>query len=159
MDKDKNVPTPYITVRRSAKDKGTRMGEKFRIAQNKAFRYLDVPILDEGEIINLRFKIPEPVNVDLTYEIRLFTKYRVDVNEFDEMIFRTFASLQGYIFPKGNPMPVHLDRIEEGNTIDNVDGDRYFVGIYSLLVKAFIQDEKEFEIAKTSRPPRLGFGL
>jgi len=159
MDEDKNIPTPYITIRRSDKEKGTRLGTKYRIAQNKAFRYLDVPILDEGQVIYLRFKIPEPTNVDMTYDVRLFTKFRTDINKFDEQIFRNFASQQGYIFIKGNPMPVYLNGIQEANTIDNVDGDRFYVGQYTLLCKAFIQDEEEFEITKTSRKPRFGYDL
>ena len=159
MDGDKNVPTPYITIRRSQKAAGTRLGTKYRIAQNKAFRYVDVPILDEGQIIYLRFKIPEPTNVDMTYDVRLFTKYRQDVNDYDELVLRNFASRQGYIFVKGNPMPIHLEGIQESNTIDNVDGDRFFVGQYTLLTKGFIQDEEEFEITKTSRKPRIGVDL
>ena len=159
MDGDKNVPTPYITIRRSNKAQGTRLGTRYRVPQNRSFRYLDVPISDEGQIINLRFKIPEPTNVDLTYQIRLLTKYRQDVNEFDENVLRNFATYQDYIFVKGNPMPIYLDSIEESNTIDNVDGDRFFIGMYTLLVKGFIQDEKEFEITKTSRKPRIGVDL
>ena len=41
--------------------------------------------------------------------LKLFTKYREDVNEFDELIFRNFASFQSYIFVKGNPMPFYLE--------------------------------------------------
>lgn len=159
MDGDKNVPTPYVTVRRTAKEDGTRLGTKWRIPQGKAFRYLDVPILDEGQLINLRFKIPEPTNVDLLYEVCLFTKYRVDVNQFDETVFPNFASRQGYIFPKGHPMPVHLESNEEANTITNIDGDRYYVSKYKLRVLGYIQNEEEFEITKTSRLPRFGIKL
>ena len=160
MDSDKNVPTPYITVRRYDKGEGTRLGKKYRIAQGKTFRYLDVPILDEGQIINLRFKIPEPVNVDLFYEISLFTKYRVDVNQYDEQIFRNFASRQGYLFIKGSPIPVHLESIDEaGSTLQNIDGDRYFVGKYQLRALAYLQDEKEFEITKTTRKPLISIGI
>ena len=84
-DGDNNIPTPYITVRRIDKAEGTRLGDvKYLIPQLHRFRYRDIPILDEGQVIFLRFKMPEPVNVDLTHEITLFTKYRVDVNAFDE---------------------------------------------------------------------------
>lgn len=159
MDGDKNVPTPYITIRRTGKEPGTRLGTKWRIPQGKTFRYLDVPILDEGQIINLRFKIPEPTNVDLLYEVSLFTKYRVDVNSFDETMFPNFASRQGYVFPKGHPMPVHLESTDEANTIENVDGDRFYVSKYKLRVLGYIQKEEEFEITKTSRLPRLGFKI
>jgi hypothetical protein len=159
MDNDKNVPLPYITVRRINKAPGTRLGTKWRIPQAKTFRYLDVPILDDGQLINLRFKIPQPINVDLTYEVSLFTKYRVDINQMDEQVLANFASRQGYIFPKHNPMPVHLESITEANTIENIDGNKFYVSKYELMVLAFIQREEEFEITKTSRLPRIGVNL
>jgi hypothetical protein len=159
MDGDKNVPTPYITVRRKGKEPGTRLGTKFRIPQPRSFRYLDVPILDEGQVITLRYKIPEPVNVDLLYEIRLFTKYRVDFNSYDEQVFRSFASRQHYIWLKGAPVPVHLESTDEANTIENIDGDRFYVGVYNMKVLSFIQNEEEFEIVKTSRRPRIAYNV
>jgi hypothetical protein len=158
-DDDKNVPTPYITVRRTAKAKGTRLGTKHRIPQPRKFRYCDVPILDEGEVIYLRFKMPEPTNVDLTHEISLFTKYRVDVNKFDETVLKSFASQQAYVWVKGNPFPLMLDGMEEANTIENVDGDRFYVSKYTTKVLGFIQDEKEFEITKTLRKTKISYAV
>jgi hypothetical protein len=157
MDEDKNVPTPYITVRRTGKKPGTRLGTKYRIPQPRNFRYLDVPILDEGQIINLRFKIPEPVNIDLEFDVRLFTKYRVDFNLYDEQVFRNFASRQAYIWVKGAPMPIHLESIEEPKNLENIDGDRFYVGVYKMTVLGFIQNEKEFEIVKTTRMPKFRY--
>lgn len=159
VDNDNNVPTPYIIVRRTDKAPGTRLGNKFLIPQLARFRYLDVPILDEGEVINLRFKMPEPVNVDLTYEAALFTKYRVDVNQYDELALKNFASRQDYIFINGNPIPLTLETISESNPIENVDGDRFFVSKYSIKIMGFIQDEKDFEIVKTTRIPKIGVAI
>lgn len=156
MDDDKNVPTPYITVRRIDKQKGTRLGGKNRVPQPRKFRYLNVPILDEGEIIYLMFKMPEPTNVDLTYEVSLFTKYRVDVNQYDEQVLKNFASIQDYLFINGNPMPMAFEGFAESNPIENIDGDRFFVSKYAIKVLGFIQDEKEFEIAKAVRKTRVG---
>lgn len=158
-DKDKNVPTPYVTVRRLGKEKGTRIGDKNAIAQLRKFTYSDVPILDDGEVVNLRFKTPEPTNVDLMYEFILFTKYRQDVNEYDEIIFKTFKSLQDFVFIKGNPMPVMFEGADEANTIENIDGDRMFIAKYKLKIKGFIQKEDEFEIVKTTRPPRFKYSV
>lgn len=155
-DGDKNLVTPFITIRRTKKEKGTRLGGKARVAQGRTFRYLDVPISEDGEVIYLRFKMPEPVNVDLSYDVRLFTKYQIDVNTYDEQVLRNFASIQEYVFIKGNPMPVLLDGMDEQNTVENIDGDRYFVTSYTLKLLGFIQDEKEFEITRTSRQPRFG---
>jgi hypothetical protein len=155
VDNDKNVPTPYITVRRIDKQPGTRLGTKFRIPQPRKFRYFNVPILEAGEIISLMFKMPEPVNVDLTYEATLFTKYRVDVNQLDEQTLRNFASRQAYVFIKGSPMPLIFEGFAEANPIENIDGDRFFVSKYALKILGYIQDEKEFEIVKTMRKPKF----
>ena len=155
VDNDKNVPTPYITVRRIDKQPGTRLGTKFRIPQPRKFRYFNVPILEAGEVISLMFKMPEPVNVDLTYEATLFTKYRVDVNQLDEQTLRNFASRQAYVFIKGSPMPLLFEGFAEANPIENIDGDRFFVSKYALKVQGYIQDEKEFEIVKTMRKPQF----
>jgi hypothetical protein len=159
MDSDKNVPTPYIIVKRTEKAPGTRYGTKFRIPQPRSFRYIDVPILDNGQIVYLRFKMPEPTNVDLTYEVTLFTKYRVDVNMYDEQVLKNFASRQDYIFIKGNPMPLLFEGFSEANTIENIDGDKYYVAKYTLKALGFIQDEKEFTITKTTRTPRIGYTI
>lgn len=160
VDDDKNVPTPYITVRRTDKEPGTRLGsKKYHVPQSRKFRYLDVPILDNNEIINLRFKMPEPINVDFTYEITLFTKYRVDVNQFDEQVLKNFASRQDYVIVKGNPIPVLFEGFSEKNPIENIDGDRFFVSKYTLKMLGFIQDEKDFEIVKTTRKPTISYGL
>jgi len=155
-DNDKNVPTPYITVRRIDKQPGTRLGTKYRVPQPRSFRYLDVPIMDAGEIIYLRFKMPQPVNVDLTYEVTLFTKYRVDVNQYDEQVLKNFASRQEYVFIKGSPMPLLFEGFAEANPIENIDGDRFFVSKYALKILGFIRDEKEFEIVKTMRQAKIG---
>jgi hypothetical protein len=159
MDNDKNVPTPYITVRRIDKQPGTRLGTKYRVPQPRKFRYLNVPILDEGEVIYLMFKMPEPVNVDLTYEVALFTKYRVDVNLYDEQVLKNFASRQDYLNIKGNPIPLHFEGFAESNPIENIDGDRFFVSKYALKVLGFIQNEEEFEIVKTVRKTKISYSL
>jgi len=157
VDDDKNVPTPYITVRRIDKQAGTRLGTKYRVPQPRKFRYLNVPILDNGEIIYLQFRMPEPTNVDLTYEVALFTKYRVDVNQYDEQVLKNFASRQEYLAIKGNPLPLLFEGFAESNPIENIDGDRFFVSKYALKILGFIQDEKEFEIVKTTRRPKIGY--
>ena len=159
MDNDKNVPCPYVTVRRIDKQAGTRLGTMYRIPQPRKFRYMNVPILDEGEVIYLQFKMPEPVNVDMIYEVALFTKYRVDVNLYDEQVLKNFASRQEYLTINGNPMPLLFEGFAESNPIENIDGDRFFVSKYALKILGFIQDEKEFQVVKTLRKPVIGYSV
>jgi len=156
-DDDKNIPTPYITVRRIDKKTGTRIGKKARIPQARKFRYIDVPILDNGEVVYLRTKMPEPTNVDMIYEVSLFTKFREDVNVYDEQVLKNFASIQDYVFINGTPFPIYLESMDEANSMENIDGDRFYVSKYSLTLKGYILDEKEFEITRTLRKPRITY--
>lgn len=158
-DKDKNVPTPYITIVRSSTEKGTRIDGKYNVAQNALFKYLDVPILDDGQLIYLRYKMPQPTNIDLVYEVSLFTKLRVDVNQFDELVFRKYASLQDYIFINNYPMPLKLEERSEPRSILNVDGDKLYHSKYVIRLQGFIQDEKDFKIVKTFRKANIGINL
>lgn len=159
VDNDKNVPTPYITIRRVDKDKGSRMGDKPVVAQNKIFRYKEIPIYDDGQIIKLFFKIPQPINIDLTYEVNLFTKYRVDINEFDKIIFKKYAPMQLYVDVKGMYLPTILESVEEPSTIQNIDEDKLIVGKYNIKLLGLIQDENEFEITKATRMPKISVDI
>ncbi len=157
VDNDKNVPTPYITVRRTGKSKGTRIGNKIRIPQPMKFAYVDVPILDNGEVVYLRFKMPEPINIDLTYDVNLFTKYRVDVNLYDKIILRIFSSYWDYIWVKGTPLPLFLDDIGEPHSMENIDGDRFYLSTYKIKLQGLIRDESEYELVKTFRKKIISY--
>ena len=95
----------------------------------------------------------------MIYEITLFTKYRIDVNHYDEQVLKNFASRQDYVWIKGNPLVLLFEGFAESNPIENIDGDRFFVSKYALKILGFIQDEKEFEIVKTIRKPRIGYSV
>jgi len=159
-DLDKNLITPFITVMRTSEIEGTRLGKRWNVAQNRVFKYIDVPILDEGQVINLRFKIPQPVNRDLTYDVRLFTKYQTNVNVFDEKTAKTFASRQAYVWIKGNPMPIiHESESSQGSTVQDTKGDRMYVKQHTLKILGFIQSEEDFQITKTTRLPNIGISV
>lgn len=156
VDLDKNLLTPFITVVRTGEGEGTRLGRRWNVAQRRSFRYLDVPILDEGEVINLRFKVPEPTNVDLTYDVRLFTKFQNDVNIFDETTVRVFSSRQAYTFVKGNPMPIiHEAQTNQGSTVQDAKGDRMYIKQHTIKILGFIHSDKDFQIVKTTRLPNI----
>lgn len=157
-DNDQNVLTPFITIRRLKKEPGTRVGKRYIVPQPKTFSYIDVPILDEGQMINLRFKVPEPTFVDMYYEVRFFTKYQNDANTYDEQILDLFASRQAYAWIKGIPFAVHLESNDEQN-VQDIKGDRMYVTVYQVKVLGYIQNEKKFEIVKTSRIPNISVNV
>jgi hypothetical protein len=89
----------------------------------------------------------------LTYEIRLFCKFIKDVNKFDEIFIKDFRSVQSYIQVKGSPMPVLQQGISEESTLEDIDGDRMYVKIYTIKLLGFLLYEDDFKIVKTTRKP------
>jgi len=72
---------------------------------------------------------------------------------------KIFASNQNYVFVNGTPFPITLESMEEANSIENIDGDRFYVSKYNLKLQGYIQDEEEFEITKTLRKTKIGVSV
>jgi hypothetical protein len=159
QDGDKLLLTPYITVKRSNKEPGTIYGGMFTVANRKTFKYVDVPTTEDGYIIFTRYKIPQPVPIDLTYDITLFSKYQEDVNKFDELMFKRFASRQEYITVNGHYFSLVREGIDITDDIDDVDGNRLYKTTYELKTLAYLQNEDEYEITKSAKFAKVDIGL
>jgi hypothetical protein len=144
-DKDKNISSPFITIRRTAKERGTHSITKYGIPHRQTFTYKRDIQWDGERLSYLFYKIPQPIPVDLTYEVKFFTKYMKYGNSMDELVLRTFDSCQHYIDVQGHYFPVLLDGMDEQNTVDDVDGDRMYVTTYTLKLIGYLQFEGEFE--------------
>ncbi|MFW6219222.1 MAG: hypothetical protein ACOC33_00010 [bacterium] len=150
-DDDKNLPTPYITVRRVTTEKGTHSGDRYNVPQLRKFVYLDVPSLDKDELVMTRYKIPQPITINVPYEIRFFTKYMRDLNSFVEKFYKAFSSMQAYILVNGHYLPVFLDSESDEDTMEDINGDRFYVKVFQIVVRGYIQNQEDFEVTKTVR--------
>lgn len=152
LDQDKNVVMPLITVRRlEPPQPGTSVITKYTIPGRKTFTYVKVPTFDGTYRGVDLYKIPQPVPVDIKYEVRLFSHYIQDINKFGELILGDFSSRQSYTKVKGRYIPIVLDNISDESTIENFDEDRYYNQVYSFTMMGYIQDEQEFEISKGAK--------
>lgn len=160
QDNDKNILPPFITVKRvGAPEKGTIWGDVYTYAQRRTFKYVDVPTLEDDFIIFTRYKIPQAAPIDLEYEISMFSMYQIDENMFDEKMVSKFSSRQVYSIYNGNYFPMHVDSTANNDEIDDANGQRLYVSTFTIKVKAYIQDENEFEITKTSKFARINYKL
>lgn len=159
QDDDKNILTPFITIKRVNKEPGTIYGGMFTVANRKTFTYVDVPTLEDGYYIFTRYKIPQPVPIDLTYDVTLFSKYQEDVNKFDELMMTRFASRQEYLNVFGHYFPVVREGIEITDDIDDIDGNRLYKTNYEIKVMGYIQNPEEFEITKTVKRTKIELGI
>jgi hypothetical protein len=175
--RDKNVPTIYLTQERWAEYKknwsnlleksgeemvmpfmalirnGVKQGTgplKRTIPKKKKFTFFKVPTFDGSNKGFDLIKIPQPVWVDVEYELRFLTHYLQDVDKFYEtVIMKGFSDLQGYIKINGYDIPVTMSDPSEDNTVDDITTDRRYQIIVPLKVVSRLVDPTKFERVKT----------
>ncbi len=143
MDGDRKVSFPYITIRRSGFNlaqqpvKGRIPGKKYTIYK--------LPVSTASGPTMMHYRIPQPIKVDLDYEVRILTLYISDNNVINEMLLRHFASLQAYLDIDKHYMPMLIESISDESETDNVEDERVQHNVYNIQVRGYIIDEDEFE--------------
>jgi hypothetical protein len=145
---DMNINPPFITIKRASVQKGTAFGDGWNIPTNNTFQYLKVPTFENNEYGYDIYKIPQPTAVDVVYEVRLFTRYLQDVNVSLEHYLHTFKNRQIYVKPKGHFLATIMDEIGEESVLEDINGDRYYVSVFNMTVKGYLQDSDKFEKVK-----------
>ena len=144
MDGDRKVDYPYITVRRTSLSQTTDKPTKHRIP-GKNFTIYRQPIMTNAGPTYKHFKIPQPVKVDMKYEVRILTHYIGDSNTINETMLRHFASLQTYLNIDNHYMPMSIESMIDETDKDNMKEERIIHTMYNIMVRGYIIDEKEFE--------------
>lgn len=149
-DKYKNVELPVITiVRRPDVQVGQNQAGNYNIPGQKTYTYVKVPTYDGARSGIDLYKIPQPTSVDITYDVRIFTKKLRDLNQFNMLIHKTFNAMQAYINVKGHPMPIMLETISDESNVEDLNDRRYYVQLYEMRLMGYILDENDFEVIPT----------
>ena len=148
LDDDKNVLPPFITLKVMDIQRGTYLEERYTIPQKKRFTYLKVPTFEDGAYGFDIYKIPQPTAIDITYEVRLLTRYKEDVNTFIEMYFNRYTDGQYYININGHYINTSMVDTSPDNKED-VDGEKFYMQIVNLKVKGYLQNPEDFEVTKS----------
>lgn len=146
-DKDGNINLPFIAViRKPDVQFGTNPSIQRTIPDRRQFFYKTIPTWNGNQMGADVYKIPQPIAVDISFDITVVcTKFR-DINKFNKSVLQKFPSRQAYTKVKGHYIPIVLDRIEDNTPIDTLDGRRFYIQNYSLTMLGFLIDEDEFEV-------------
>lgn len=143
MDADRKVDFPYITIRRVgvtlAKQpvKGRIPGKKFTIYKE--------PVNTNAGPTYRHYRVPQPIKVDMSYEVRVLTHFISETNTINETILKHFASLQAYLDIDKHYMPMLIESISDESEVNNIEDERIMHTLYSIQVRGYIIDESEFE--------------
>lgn len=146
-DEDGNMKLPFMAViRRPDVQPGTNPVVQRTIPDRRDFFYASVPTWNGTQMGADIYKIPQPVAIDITFDITIVcTKVR-DVNKFNRIVLQKFSSRQSYTSVKGHYIPIILDRIEDNTPMDTLDGRRFYIQNYTFTMLGFLIDDEEFEV-------------
>lgn len=146
-DNDGNVKLPFIAViRKPDVQPGTNPSIQRTIPDRRTFHYATVPTWNGTQMGADVYKIPQPVAVDISFEVTIIcTKFR-DLNRFNKIVLQKFSSRQSYTTVKGHYIPIVLDSIDDNTPMDTLDGRRFYMQNYKFTMLGFLIDSEEFEV-------------
>jgi hypothetical protein len=148
QDDNKNLVPPFITMERTNILKGTIYGEKFNIPNKKAFSYYKMPVIENDMLTYIHYKITQPTPIDIEYEIRLISAFITDVNEMVELYLNKFNERQLYINVNGHYMPLNLEDVSSDGTLNDLEGKRYYVKVFKVVLRGYLIKKSDFQIVK-----------
>lgn len=146
-DEDGNIKLPFIvTIRKPDVQPGTNPSVQRTVPDRHQFYYASVPTWNGTQMGADVYKIPQPVPVDITYDVTIICNKLRDLNRFNKIVLQRFSSRQDYTMVKGHYIPIVLDRVEDNTPMDTLDGRRFYIQNYQFTVLGFLIDSEEFEV-------------
>jgi hypothetical protein len=147
VDEDRNIKLPFIAiVRQPDVQPGTNPVTQRTIPDRDTFFYASVPTWNGTQVGADIYRIPQPVAVDITFEVTIVcTKFR-ELNKFNQKVLQKFSSRQAYTTVKGHYIPIILESVADSTPLDTMDGRRYYVQNYKFIMLGFLIDSDDFEV-------------
>ena len=143
---DKNTEPPFIAVIRVPEVKyGTNPATIYTIPNRRLFFYAQVPTWDGNRQGMDIYKIPQPVPVDITYQVKIVCNRMRELNQFNKQVIEKFSSRQAYRVIKGHYIPIVMGGISDESVMD-VEKRKYYIQSYEFTMLGFLIDENEFEV-------------
>jgi len=146
-DEDGNMKVPFIgIIRRPDVQPGTNPVIQRTIPDRRTFHYATVPTWNGTQMGADVYKMPQPVAIDISFEVTLVCNQFRDLNRFNKIVLQKFSSRQAYTTVKGHYIPIVMDKISDSSPIDALENRRFYVQTYDFTMLGFLIDPEEFEV-------------
>ncbi len=146
-DEDGNMKLPFIAIiRKPDVQPGTNPVTQRTIPARQSFHYATVPTWNGTQMGADVYKIPQPVAVDVSYEVVFVCNKLRELNKFNKIVLQKFSSRQSYTSIKGHYIPIVLDGIEDNTPMETLDGRRFYLQTYKFTMLGLLIDSEEFEV-------------
>ena len=144
---DNNVEPPFISIVRIPEVKyGTNPAVLYTIPNRRQYFYAQVPTWDGQRSGMDIYKIPQPVPVDITFQVKIVCNRIRELNKFNKNVIEKFSSRQAYQVIKGHYIPIIMSNISDESVMD-MEKRKYYIQSYDFIMLGFLIDEDEFEVS------------
>jgi hypothetical protein len=144
---DNNVEPPFISIVRIPEVKyGTNPAVLYTIPNRRQYFYAQVPTWDGQRSGMDIYKIPQPVPVDITFQVKIVCNRMRELNKFNKNVIEKFSSRQAYQVIKGHYIPIIMSNISDESVMD-MEKRKYYIQSYDFIMLGFLIDEDEFEVS------------
>jgi len=145
-DKDLNAKPPFITVVRQPEVKyGTNPAVLYTIPNRRQYHYAIVPTWNGNQKGADVYTIPQPVPVDINYNVKIVCNRMRELNQFNKIVLQKFSSRQAYTFIKGQYVPIVSTNISDESVME-IDKRKFYIQNYDFTMLGYLIDEEEFEV-------------
>jgi hypothetical protein len=146
VDRDLNASPPFITVVRQPEVKyGTNPSLQYTIPNRKQFYFATVPTWNGNQQGADVYQIPQPVPVDVNYNVKIVCNRMRELNQFNKVILQKFSSRQAYTFIKGQYVPIVSTNISDESVME-LDKRKFYIQNYDFTMLGYLIDEEEFVV-------------
>jgi hypothetical protein len=146
-DDDGNIKIPFIAlIRKPDVQPGSNPSILRTIPDRKTFYYASVPVWNGSQLGADIYRIPQPVAVDISFEVTIVCNKFRDLNKFNKIVLQKFSSRQAYTTVKGHYIPIILDAVEDNTPMETLEGRRFYLQNYKFTMLGFLVDSDEFEV-------------
>ena len=146
-DEDGNMIVPFIgVIRKPDVQPGTNPVIQRNIPDRRTFFYAAVKTWNGTQMGADIYKMPQPVAIDIGFEVTIVCQKFRDLNRFNKIILQKFSSRQAYTTVKGHYIPIVMDRISDSSPIDALENRRFYIQTYEFTMLGFLIDPEEFEV-------------
>lgn len=158
VDENNNLLLNFKTVTRNNNPQlGDIQGKIWNIPGERFYTMKRIKCLDDnGTESYLTLKMKQPVAIDLSYKISVFTTKYSLINEFNTLINKKFSARQCYISPNGHYMPMILENINDESKYD-IEDRQFYSQTYEIKVLGYIITENDFKTEES--PLKIGGNL
>jgi hypothetical protein len=141
MDGTRNIEYPFITLRRTNFSRPADAGKG--TVPFRKFGFYRIPIHTNAGTTYKTIRVPQPIRIDLIYELRVLTHKNSDINAINEEILRHFASIQSYLDIDKHYMPIEIESVSD-ESLYEADKEKIHHTVFTLKVKGYLLNEKDF---------------